>query len=265
MNRGFNFISGLMQRYLTVRDPLKQPCVKVPAMEEYYEETDLYNENNVVEESIAEMSIKEQLSNIAINFNNMVSAALKMAEISFKADEDDLAVERLRKMYEREILGFKEKIDGGRERLFKYLSRMRETVSYLAAYAQISILYTKAAQHVEGFAYRLFLYTSKNHGVEKDVGSDLLKLAHILVDVSNSLVRLFRSLGVNKNIVRESISDVRIKEEEADTLYRTLYVKVVERYSDDVKRVLLLVNLVEGLENSIDVLKDVSDYSLILV
>jgi len=233
--------------------------------EEYYEEADMYNENNVVEESIAEMSIKEQLSNIAINFSNMASTASKMIEIALNAEKDDLAVEKLKKMYEREILGVKDKIDGGRERLFRYLSRMRETISYLSAYAQISILYTKAAQYIEGFAYRLFLYTSKYQKIDDDVKQDLRKLSGYLVDMSGSLIRVFRSLGVNKTIVRDAKSDVKIKEEEADSTYRTLYVKVIERYSSNVKNLLLLAALVDSLENSIDLLKDISDYSLILI
>ncbi|MCE4613963.1 MAG: DUF47 family protein [Desulfurococcales archaeon] len=233
--------------------------------EEYYDEAEMYNENNVVEESIAEMSIREQLSNIAINFSNMASTAGKMVETALNADHDPLAVEKLKKMYEREILGIKEKIDGGRERLFRYLSRMRETISYLSAYAQISILYTKAAQYIEGFTYRLFLYTSKYQKIDEDVRSNLMELISLLNETSSSLLRVFRSLGVNKTIVRDAISDVKIKEEEADSIYRTLYVKVIERYSENVKNLLLLESLVESLENSIDLLKDISDYSLILI
>jgi len=233
--------------------------------EEYYDEEEMYNENNVVEESIAEMSIREQLSNIAINFSNMASTVGKMVEIALNADHDPLAVEKLKKMYEREILGLKEKIDGGRERLFRYLSRMRETISYLAAYAQISILYTKTSQYIEGFTYRLFLYTSKYQKIDDDIKTDLMKLMTILNEMSSSLLRVFRSLGVNKAIVREAISDVKIKEEEADSIYRTLYVKVIERYSENVKNLLLLENLVDSLESSIDLLKDISDYSLILI
>ncbi|MCE4607117.1 MAG: DUF47 family protein [Desulfurococcales archaeon] len=233
--------------------------------EEYYDEEEMYSENNVVEESIAEMSIREQLSNIAINFSGMASTAGKMVEIALNADNDPLAVEKLRKIYEREILGIKEKIDGGRERLFRYLSRMRETISYLSAYAQVSILYTKTAQYIEGFTYRLFLYTSKYQKIDDDVKKDLTKLMNILNEMSSSLLRVFRSIGVNKTIVREAISDVKIKEEEADSIYRTLYVKVIERYSGNVKNLLLLENLVNSLENSIDLLKDISDYSLILI
>jgi hypothetical protein len=233
--------------------------------EEYYDEAEMYNENNVMEESIAEMSIREQLSNIAINFSNMASTASKMVEIALNADSDPLAVERLKKMYEREILGIKEKIDGGRERLFRYLSRMRETISYLSAYAQVSILYTKASQYIEGFTYRLFLYTSKYQKIDDDVKSDMMELMSLLTEISSSLLRVFRSLGVNKTIVRDAISSVKIKEEEADSIYRTLYVKVIERYSESVKNLLLLESLVDCLENSIDLLKDISDYSLVLI
>jgi len=221
-----------------------------------------YNTRNPANESLAEMSIREQLQNMALSFEKMVIYLSRLIE--YASTDDPLTLERMKKTYERDVLGLKERIEVLKRSTFNYISRLRSTLPYASAYANLAVLYVRAAQYVEGASYRLFIYRTKYGWADDEIGSDISSLAQKLVEASSGIVRLFRNIGVNRRLAEDAIMQINRVEEEIDAIYRRLYVRVLARMNGDIARMTLLLAIADGMENIADALKDLSDYSLIL-
>ena len=225
--------------------------------EEYYNSA-----RNLANESLAEMSIREQLQNMSLSFEKMAIYLSRLVE--YASSDDPLALERMKKTYERDVLGLKERMEVLKRSTFNYIARLRTTLPYSTAYANLAVLYVRAAQHIEGASYRLFIYRTKYGWTDNEIGTDIANLTQKLVEASSGMVRLFRNIGVNRRLAEDAISQVYRAEEEIDAIYRRLYVRILARIGSDVARMALLLAIADSMEGVADSLKDLCDYSLIL-
>ncbi len=118
------------------------------------------------------------------------------------------------------------------------------------------------AGYITGIAFKLSNIKSVTLK-SADLGKDLTELIELVVDEVYKLNEIIRSLNSNTASSIELAQDTQKIEREIDTKYRQLTIKVLDEVSNT-KELLLVIDVIEGVEEMADKCQSVSDSFILL-
>ncbi|MBM3896206.1 MAG: DUF47 family protein [Thaumarchaeota archaeon] len=118
------------------------------------------------------------------------------------------------------------------------------------------------AGYITGIAFKLSNIKSATLK-SADLGKDLTDLIELVVDEVYKLNEIIRSLNSNAASSIELAQDTQKIEREIDTKYRQLTIKVLDEISNT-KELLLVIDVIEGVEEMADKCQSVSDSFILL-
>jgi len=118
------------------------------------------------------------------------------------------------------------------------------------------------AGYITGIAFKLSNIKSVTLK-SADLGKDLTGLIELVVDEVYKLNEIIRSLNSNAASSIELAQDTQKIEREIDTKYRQLTIKVLDEISNT-KELLLVIDVIEGVEEMADKCQSVSDSFILL-
>lgn len=118
------------------------------------------------------------------------------------------------------------------------------------------------AGYITGIAFKLSNIKSITLK-SADLGKDLTELIELVVDEVYKLNEIIRSLNSNTASSIELAQDTQKIEREIDTKYRQLTIKALDEISNT-KELLLVIDVIEGVEEMADKCQSVSDSFILL-
>jgi len=118
------------------------------------------------------------------------------------------------------------------------------------------------AGYITGIAFKLS--NIKSATLKKDkLDEDITALIGLVVDQVHVLNEIIRSLNTNSANSIELAQDTQKIEREIDTKYRQLTIKILDNITDT-KELLLMKDVIEGIEEMADKCQEVSDSFILL-
>ncbi len=204
--------------------------------------------------SLAEMSVVEQLHNLA----RVVEDTVREAGILL-ADLAEGKKESIKARYDRVRL-HKDNAETVRDKVLEYLVRVSPTLIYKDLYMNIASRIERIAQDMDSASYRSLVVAYKNLSLKPETGRMLMELFKGASETYSILLDAIRTLSINPKKTFEKCGSISKLEEEVDKTYRELELHIYEEYSDNIAALLLIKEIADLLEDSSDMAKEASDY-----
>ncbi len=204
--------------------------------------------------SLAEMSVLEQLHNLA----RMIEDTVKEAGLLLE-DLTEGKKESIKARYNR-VRAYKDQVEVARDKILEYLVRVSPTLLYKDLYMSIASRMERIAQDMDAASYRSLVVAYKNLKLKPGTGERLLNLYKGSSETYANLLDAIRTLPINPRKTFEKCGTVASLEEKVDKIYRDIELHIYEEYTDNIAALLLIKEIADLLEDSSDMAKEASDY-----
>ncbi len=209
--------------------------------------------------SISVAAIVEHLMNMTRDLEDL-------AHLVWTLTQGEPRIEAIEKAYRQEVVPRKEKSEEMKAKLFEFMASGRiEIVEYSSFYLMVAMSLEKAAQSLDAAAYRMILLAgaaSRNGEAMSLVASQLehvkSALGHLL-----SALRVVQSMSASNEkyrMLEQKIGNLKAAEEDADKVYRKLLAYAITEYKDNCSALIILKDLAESVEDSMDYIAEAGDY-----
>jgi predicted phosphate transport protein (TIGR00153 family) len=162
-----------------------------------------------------------------------------------------------------EVTGSEAEVDKARRLVSQELAEIGAILLSREDFLRFTNLTSEIADFSEGIAFRLVEIMQHNWNVPMDIKKDLLKLSEAVFEVVLKLREMVMALNYGSTKTMEKARDVEIAEQNVDTLYRELEIKLLGS-KVDFPALILLRDVLQLLEDSADKAEDASDAARIL-
>ena len=162
-----------------------------------------------------------------------------------------------------EVTGGEAEVDKARRLVSQELAEIGAILLSREDFLRFTNLTSEIADFSEGIAFRLVEIMQHNWNVPMDIKKDLLKLSEAVFETVLKLREMVMALNYGSTKTMEKARDVEIAEQNVDTLYRDLEIKLLSSKMD-FPALILLRDVLQLLEDSADKAEDASDAARIL-
>jgi len=181
----------------------------------------------------------------------------QMIDYFMKSDKD-----RATQLF-NEVTGGEAEVDKARRLVSQELAEIGAILLSREDFLRFTNLTSEIADFSEGIAFRLVEIMAHNWNVPMDIKKDLLKLSEAVFETVLKLRDMVMALNYGSTKTMEKARDVEIAEQNVDTLYRELEIKLLGS-KVDFPALILLRDVLQLLEDSADKAEDASDAARIL-
>ncbi|BCU67435.1 phosphate transport regulator [Sulfolobales archaeon HS-7] len=161
-------------------------------------------------------------------------------------------------MYSK-INSLKDQIEEEKYKLSEYIAKLNPALVEKDFYISILSSMEKIAQNIDSAAYRMYTILSKGLKIDNVSFNLTEKILERLIAGANDIAQALRSLSLTNGKAGEYCRAVIKVEEEIDELYRKLELILFEKGEDNIVYLMLMKELVDRLEDSADLEKEIAD------
>ena len=162
-----------------------------------------------------------------------------------------------------EVTGGEAEVDKARRLVSQELAEIGAILLSREDFLRFTNLTSEIADFSEGIAFRLVEIMQHNWNVPMDIKKDLLKLSEAVFETVLKLREMVMALNYGSTKTMEKAKDVEIAEQNVDTIYRELEIKLLGS-KVDFPALILLRDVLQLLEDSADKAEDAADSARIL-
>jgi uncharacterized protein len=191
--------------------------------------------------------------------NNILNAARDLSLLTdsiIKGGDKDMEISLLR------MRNAEEKVENLRRKMTREVSEIGSLMVYREDVLRTAYIIDDIAGYISGIAFRL--YSMKISSLKKGkFDIDLKELVSMVVEAIFKLNEMARALSINPASTIELAQEVQRLERKVDESYRKVIIKALNEIPD-IKDLLLLKDVVEGIEGMADKCQGASDCLTIL-
>ncbi len=213
---------------------------------------DMIRYDDVMNQSIAEMNLAEQLARILSIINNEADRAHEMMKSLIEGKN-----ELVKKGYDY-VRQLKEEAQQQKESTMEYIVRVTPSLITKEIYMFSLSNLDQLSQIIDSITYRLTIIAYSKINMD-DYTRD--KMYEMFVKAREMIADLFQAakhLNINTKKTLELHNKIQLKEDEVDELYRKLELSVIEKYSKDVYSLMILKEVIDLIEELADIIRDAS-------
>ncbi|MCY0860245.1 MAG: phosphate transport regulator [Sulfolobaceae archaeon] len=204
--------------------------------------------------SIAIMTILENIEKISLDLideSRIFHSLLDLIEE--KKDEE------LNQLYQK-INGLKNAIEDSKYKVEEYIYKIGEGILFRELYINTLNNLEKIAQNIDAAGYRIIaLKINKELEISDEIKTNLKEISEKLIFALDKLNESLRNIVTNIELSnKKSIEIIKI-EEDVDLAYREFEMKLFSSKNLSLLEVMLLKDVVDRLEDSVDLLKEIAN------
>jgi len=209
-----------------------------------------------------ELEVQAKRKAVAVlqdEINRILNAARELSEMpKMMAKRDKSGI----KSALEQISGIEEEVETLRRKITREVADVGGLIMNRENLLNTAYTMDEIAGYITGIAFKLSNIkpaTLKASGL----GEDITKLIELVVDEIYKLNEVIRSLSSNTATAIEHAQEAQAIEREIDTMYRNLTIKMLNEISNT-KEMLLMKDVIEGIEEMADKCQHVSDSFILL-
>ncbi len=199
--------------------------------------------------SIAHMTLEEKIQQIALKLVDEIRVFYEFLTVRAQNPMQAYA----------KINGIKNSVENEKYLLGEYIVKVKEGLDDKDLYFAILDKMEKVSQNIDASAYRLSVLLTRGTELNEIVYKFTVVMSEKILASLTHLIEAVKSLSTNARKSVESSRNVLKLEEEVDDLYRNVELKLFEAKYDDLIYVMLMKDIVDRLEDSEDLIRDVAN------
>ncbi len=208
--------------------------------------------DDVVNQSIAEMNLIEQLTKIIDPIEREASRLLEMSK-SLVEGKNEL----VKKAYEY-IRKTKEEAQNLKETTMEYIVRLTPSLINKEIYIMALSHLDKLSQLIDEIAYKMTLVARMNIEIDRGLGDKIDSMISKMYNMVKDLQQESKQLGVNPRKALAYHDEICSGESEIDEAYREAEISTVNSSALGCLEKMVLKELIETIENTADTIRDAS-------
>ncbi|MCI2415290.1 MAG: DUF47 family protein [Candidatus Aramenus sp.] len=199
--------------------------------------------------SIAHMTLEEKMQQITLKLIDEIRVFYEFLTVKTRNPMQAYA----------KINGIKNSVENEKYLLGEYIVKVKEGLDDKDLYFAILDRLEKISQNIDASAYRLSVLLARGTELNEIVYKFTVVMSEKILASLTHLIEAIKSLSINAKKSVESSRNVLKLEEEVDDLYRNVELKLFEAKYDDLIYVMLMKDIVDRLEDSEDLIRDVAN------
>ncbi len=208
--------------------------------------------DDIMNQSIAEMNLAEQLSGI----------------IDIIVRESDRASDMIRGLIEgkRELVkkgydyvkNLKDEAQEKKESAMEYIVRVSPSLITKEIYMFSLSNLDKLSQAIDSISYRLTMIAYSDIVIDKGIAESIKEMFEKTHNMIEDLFQAAKHLNINTKKTLELHERICSMENEVDETYRNLELQIIRKYSEDIYSLMILKEIVDLIEDTADLIRDSS-------
>ncbi len=208
--------------------------------------------DDVVNQSIAEMNLIEQLTKVIDPIEKEASRLLEMSK-SLVEGKNEL----VKKAYEY-IRKTKEEAQNLKETTMEFIVRLTPSLINKEIYIMALSHLDKLSQLIDEIAYKMTLVARMNIEIDRDLGDKIDSMISKMYNMVKNLQQESKQLSVNPRKALAYHDEICVGESEIDEAYREAEISTVNSSALGCMEKMVLKELIETIENTADLIRDAS-------
>jgi uncharacterized protein Yka (UPF0111/DUF47 family) len=213
---------------------------------------DMIRYDDVMNQSIAEMNLAEQLVGIIDVIVKESARAYEMA-CSLKEGKKEL----VKKGYDY-VRQLKDEAQDRKEATMEYIVRVTPSLITKEIYMFSLSNLDKLSQIIDSISYRLTIIAHSNVTLDQEILENIVSMFSKIRVMIDDLFKAAKNLNINTKITLELHDRICSKENEIDEDYRKLELNVIKKFSEDIYTLMIVKEIVDLMEDTADLVRDAS-------
>ncbi len=204
--------------------------------------------------SIAIMTILENIEKISLDLIDESRIFHSLLDLIEKKKDEEL-----NQLYQK-INGLKNTIEDAKYKVEEYIYKIGEGILFRELYINTLNNLEKIAQNIDAAGYRIIaLELNKELEISDDIKTNLKEISEKLIFALDKLNESLRNIVTNIELSNKKSVEIIKIEEDVDLTYREFEMKLFSSKNLSLLEVMLLKDVADRLEDSVDLLKEIAN------